>query len=155
MTRTILLIAIALSTCCSVFAQDIKTVTIVDAVWAAPGLRFARVHHPGQRAADADIIVCEMKRHDCQPLRVGKTYPAALIDNDTPEAYPYHKKIEQVFKDETCTSVVYRTLVIVTDEVGEKIREVVPAYGDTKVPLYYGILVTPPGSDSSCRPNRK
>ena len=164
MKRTIAVITITLSTCYSAFAQhpdahsvrDIQTVTIVDNVWTAPGLRFARVHHPGQKDADADIIVCETRRKDdCQPLRVGKTYPAAMIDNGTSKAYPYRKQIEQVVGKQTCTSLMIRTLVIITDEVGDKIREFVPAVGDTTVPLYYAMLAKPDAPDNeNCHPNK-
>ncbi len=132
--------------------SDIRTVTIVDAIWTGPGFRFAKVHHPG--VENQSFLVCETRRNDCQPLKVGKTYPAALIDNGTSKAYPYHKKIKQVFEKETCFSVTFRTMVIVTDEMGDKIRQYQPAVGDTTIPLYYAMLAKPDPTDGEeCHPS--
>jgi hypothetical protein len=154
--RTLSALALVLFTVVGISAQaqKIDTVTTVVDVWTNPGqpeYQFAKIQHPDQNGFT--IVVCETKRKDCKPLTVGKTYPAAMIDNDTSKAYTYHKKIEQIFLHDglVCTDVVYRTLVIVTDEMGDLMRENSPAIGHTKIPVYYAMLARPT-PDIPCRP---
>ena len=132
-------------------ALPASSVITVDAVWRDTGLQFARAH---QSNGQKSYLVCETQREDCEPLEVGKTYTAGLIPNGTPRAYPYHKKIEQVFSDKTCTSWFFRTLLVVSDPIGDKIREQQMAFGHTEAKLYYAMLAKPDDVAEPCRVNK-
>jgi hypothetical protein len=130
--------------------EAVWSVPCLERVCSQPNLQFARAR---QSDGYKIYIVCETQREDCKPLEVGKTYPVAVITNDK-RMYPYHKRIEQVVSDKTCTSWYFRTLVVVSDPMGDKIRQQQMAFGHTEENLFYAQTARPDDMAEPCRVNK-